>query len=161
VPALTGEALYCRSACLAEGGTARGNSSSSLMTCRVADEPVVVMKSRPVQPGNSVESKTGMTASRVWRDRGEPKAVMGCEGVKYQLKGDEGRSASDLSVQAGGRIGASRTGALGTMATCSWSCTRESSARTSTLPLARTLGRIGKTDHQSQVAKDGSFHENG
>jgi hypothetical protein len=52
------------------------------MTCRVADEPVVVMKSRPVKPGNSVEGKTGMTASTDWWDRGEPKAVVGREGVK-------------------------------------------------------------------------------
>jgi len=52
------------------------------MTCRVADEPVVVMKSRPVKPGNSVEDKTGMTASGVWWACGEPKAVTGCEGVK-------------------------------------------------------------------------------
>lgn len=30
--------------------------------CEVADEFVVVMKFRPVKPGNSVEEKTGMTA---------------------------------------------------------------------------------------------------
>ncbi len=65
-PALTGEALYRRSEWYFEGGPARGNSSNPLMTCRVADEPVVVMKSRPVKPGNSVEDKTGMTASTVW-----------------------------------------------------------------------------------------------
>lgn len=29
--------------------------------CEVADEPVVVMKSRPVKAGNSVEDKTEMT----------------------------------------------------------------------------------------------------
>jgi hypothetical protein len=29
--------------------------------CEVADEPVVVMKFRPVKPGNSVEEKTGTT----------------------------------------------------------------------------------------------------
>ena len=160
-PALTGEALYRRSEQLAEGGTARGDSSSPPMTCRVADEPVVVMKSRPVKPGNSVEGKTGMTASRVWWDRGEPKAVTGCEGVKYQLKGDKGRSDSDLSVQAGGRTGAPRTELLGTRVSCLRSCTRESPVWTSRLPEARTLERGGKTDHQSQVAKDGSSHENG
>lgn len=160
-PALTGEALYRRSERYTEDDIVRGDSSNPLMSCRVADEPVVAMKSRPMKPGNSVEDKTGMIVSRVWWDRGESKAVMGCEGVKYQLKGDEGRSASDLSVQAGGRIGASRTGALGTIATCSWSYTRESSARTSRLPKARTLGRVDKTHHQSQGAKDGSFHENG
>ena len=30
--------------------------------CEVADEPVVVMKFRPVKAGNRVEGKTGMTA---------------------------------------------------------------------------------------------------
>lgn len=30
----------------------------------MADEPVVVMKSRPEKPGNSVEDKTGMTVSK-------------------------------------------------------------------------------------------------
>ena len=29
--------------------------------CEVADEPVVVMKSQPVKPGNSVEDKTETT----------------------------------------------------------------------------------------------------
>jgi hypothetical protein len=160
-PALTGEAPYRRSEQLAEDGLARGNPSNPLMTCRVADEPVVVMKSRPVKPGNSVEVKTGMTASSVWRACGEPKAVMGCEGVKQQLKGDECRSTRDLSVHVGGRTEASRAGVLGTITACRRSCTRESPVRTSRLPKARTLGRIGKTDHQAQDAKDGSFHENG
>ena len=36
------------------------------MRCEVADESVVVMKFRPVKPGNSVEGKTGMTCSLVW-----------------------------------------------------------------------------------------------
>ena len=31
------------------------------MRCKVADEPVVVKKSRPVKPGNGVEEKTEMT----------------------------------------------------------------------------------------------------
>lgn len=31
------------------------------MRCKVADEPVVVMKSRPVKPGNGVEDKTETT----------------------------------------------------------------------------------------------------
>jgi hypothetical protein len=31
------------------------------MLCRVADEPVVVMKFPPKKPGNGVEGKTGMT----------------------------------------------------------------------------------------------------
>ena len=31
------------------------------MRCGVSDEPIVVMKSRPVKPGNGVEDKTEMT----------------------------------------------------------------------------------------------------
>lgn len=31
------------------------------MRCEVADDPVVVMKSRPVKPGNGVEGKTKTT----------------------------------------------------------------------------------------------------
>jgi hypothetical protein len=35
------------------------------MQCEVADESVVVMKFRPVKPGNRVEGKTGMTCSLI------------------------------------------------------------------------------------------------
>ncbi len=31
------------------------------MRCGVSDEPIVVMKSRPMKPGNGVEDKTEMT----------------------------------------------------------------------------------------------------
>jgi hypothetical protein len=31
------------------------------MRCEVADDPVVVLKFRPMKAGNSVEDKTGMT----------------------------------------------------------------------------------------------------
>ena len=34
------------------------------MRCKVADESVVVLKSRPVKAGNSLEGKTGMTQRR-------------------------------------------------------------------------------------------------
>ena len=52
------------------------------MRCEVADEPVVVMKSRPVKPGNGVEDKTEMTRWRLaWGPTGS-KALMACEGVK-------------------------------------------------------------------------------
>lgn len=81
--ALTGETLYRCSELSFEGGRARGHSSTSLMACRVADDPVVAMKFRPMKPGNSVEGKTGMTTSDVWWDGGEPKAIIGCEGVKH------------------------------------------------------------------------------
>ncbi len=35
------------------------------MGCEVADDPVVVSKSRPVKPGNRVEEKTAMTSDNV------------------------------------------------------------------------------------------------
>jgi len=31
------------------------------MRCQVADEPIVVMKTRPMKPGNGVEGKTELT----------------------------------------------------------------------------------------------------
>ena len=37
--------------------------TQELCECEVADEPVVVMKFRPVKAGNSVEGKTEMIAS--------------------------------------------------------------------------------------------------
>lgn len=36
-------------------------TQGDVMRCKVADEPVVVMKSRPVKPGNGVEDKIEMT----------------------------------------------------------------------------------------------------
>ncbi len=44
------------------------------MLCRVADEPVVVMKFPPTKPGNGVEEKTGMICILICRDCGRPKA---------------------------------------------------------------------------------------
>ena len=49
----------------------------------MADDSVVVSKSRPEKPGNSVEDKTGMTCNRVYRGRYEPKAIGACEGRKF------------------------------------------------------------------------------
>ena len=50
------------------------------MRCEVADEPVVVMKSRPVKPGNGVEEKTGTTRwFFAWR-LGVPKASQFAKG---------------------------------------------------------------------------------
>jgi len=53
------------------------------MRCEVADESVVVMKSRPVKAGNSLEGKTGMTCRLVDGVRCEPKAAAECEGRKF------------------------------------------------------------------------------
>ena len=49
----------------------------------MADDSVVVSKSRPEKPGNRVEDKTGMTCDRVYRGRYEPKAMDACEGRKF------------------------------------------------------------------------------
>jgi hypothetical protein len=53
------------------------------MRCEVADESVVVMKSRPEKAGNSLEGKTGMTRRLVDGGRYVPKAVAECEGRKF------------------------------------------------------------------------------
>ena len=51
---LTGEALH-RSCCTRP---ANQEETQDFKGCEVADEPVVVMKFRPVKPGNRVEGKT-------------------------------------------------------------------------------------------------------
>ena len=53
------------------------------MRCEVADESVVVMKSRPMKAGNSLEDKTGMTCRMVDRGSCVPKAAGECEGGKF------------------------------------------------------------------------------
>ena len=62
-------------------GESRGRNG-----CEVADEAVVVRKSRPVKPGNSVEDKTGMTAGGGSAGRARSKAVLGCEGRKSLMR---------------------------------------------------------------------------
>ena len=57
------------------------------MWCEVADDPVVVSKSRPVKPGNRVEEKTAMTSGLVQADDRTPKASARCEGEKFQGSG--------------------------------------------------------------------------
>ncbi len=59
------------------------------MRCEVADESVVVMKSRPVKAGNSVEDKTGMTCHLVGRGSCVPKAAGECEGRKFIRRSQE------------------------------------------------------------------------
>ena len=49
----------------------------------MADDSVVVNKSRPEKPGNRVEDKTGMTCDRVYREHYEPKAIGACEGRMF------------------------------------------------------------------------------
>jgi hypothetical protein len=56
------------------------------MRCEVADESVVVMKSRPVKAGNCMEGKTGMTCRLVGRGSCVPKAAGECEGRKFIRK---------------------------------------------------------------------------
>ncbi len=58
-PVVTGEALHRTLAAMAR--LSRQEETQALKGCEVADESVVVMKFRPVKPGNSVEGKTGMT----------------------------------------------------------------------------------------------------
>ena len=50
--------------------------------CEVADEPVVVMKSRPMNAGNRREDKTEMMASGGLVRLIASKVRSGCEGVK-------------------------------------------------------------------------------
>lgn len=50
--------------------------------CEVADEPVVVMKSRPEKAGNRVEDKTRTTVAGDATGLRLSKGVAKCEGVK-------------------------------------------------------------------------------
>lgn len=52
--------------------------------CEVADDSVVVSKSRPEKPGNRVEEKTATTSDPVLAGGGLPKAFRRCEGMKFQ-----------------------------------------------------------------------------
>ena len=62
---------------------AQEETQGLLMRCEVADESVVVMKSRPEKAGNSLEGKTGMIRRLVDEVRCEPKAAAECEGRKF------------------------------------------------------------------------------
>ena len=52
------------------------------MRCEVADDSVVVLKSRPLKAGNGVEDKTGTTHGQFMGAVGDAKSVGGCEGMK-------------------------------------------------------------------------------
>ena len=60
---VTGEALY-RSVQLADSET-QEETQGRPKRCKVADESVVVTKSRPEKAGNSLEEKTGTTRGQV------------------------------------------------------------------------------------------------
>ena len=51
--------------------------------CKVADDSVVVTKSRPEKAGNSLEEKTGTTCGLVRGERQVSKALTWCEGRKF------------------------------------------------------------------------------
>jgi hypothetical protein len=52
------------------------------MRCEVAEDSVVVLKSRPVKPGNGVEEKTRTTHGLFMGAVGDAKSAGGCEGMK-------------------------------------------------------------------------------
>ena len=55
----------------------------------MADDSVVVKKSRPEKAGNRLEEKTGMTRSEVYGDWCRPKAASECEGRKFIRRSQE------------------------------------------------------------------------
>jgi hypothetical protein len=62
----------------------KGQPEAESMRCEVADESVVVMKSRPVKAGNSLEGvKPGRPVAKVDGGRHVPKSMAECEGRKY------------------------------------------------------------------------------
>jgi hypothetical protein len=61
--ALTGEALHRSRFNFALKSEVQEETRGQAKRCKVADDPVVVRKSRPEKPGNRVEEKTGKTVS--------------------------------------------------------------------------------------------------
>ena len=80
-PEVTGEALY-RSVQSADREI-QEETQGRTKRCEVADESVVVTKSRPEKAGNSLEEKTGTTRGLVRGGRQKPKALTLCEGRKF------------------------------------------------------------------------------
>ena len=80
-PEVTGEALY-RSVPSADSEI-QEETQGRTKRCKVADESVVVMKSRPEKAGNSLEEKTWTTRGQVRGGRQKPKALTWCEGRKF------------------------------------------------------------------------------
>jgi len=64
----------------------------------VADESVVVIKSRPEKAGNRLEGKTGTTRSVVCGDWCRPKAASECEGRKFIRRSLEADGAVMLNT---------------------------------------------------------------
>ncbi len=78
--ALTGEALHCSSFFFFTDRKVQEETQGRSKRCEVADEPVVVIKFRPVKAGNSVEGKTGMIRHIIAESHCVPKAVMVAKG---------------------------------------------------------------------------------
>lgn len=64
----------------------------------MADDSVVVKKSRPEKAGNRLEGKTGMTRSEVYGDWCRPKAASECEGRKFIRRSLEADRAVMLDI---------------------------------------------------------------
>jgi hypothetical protein len=73
--------------------------------CEVADDSVVVKKSRPEKAGNRLEEKTGTICSLVYRGHGDPKGTMVAKGGSsfQELWKEQWRNR--LSTKSSGRTG--------------------------------------------------------
>ena len=80
------------------------------MRCEVADDPVVVMKSRPMKAGNGVEGKTGTNLGEIRGDRHRPKAAPRCEGVKPNRRSLENDNTKHWSTSNPTGLGSLWTG---------------------------------------------------
>jgi len=76
-PEVTGEALY-RSA--QADRAVQGESQGQTRRCRESDDPVVVLKFRPVKARKGLEDKTGMSSSLIWDGQWMPKALLLAKG---------------------------------------------------------------------------------
>ena len=83
--ALTGEALHMFLLYVADwwDRKVQEETQGQPKRCEVADDSVVVLKSRPVKAGNSVEGKIGMTRRLVRLELACAKSYVSCEGMKF------------------------------------------------------------------------------
>ena len=82
-PVIPGETSYRPDSIYEREREVQGETQGRTMRCEVADESVVVMKSRPMKAGNRLEGKTGTTRGDVTRGPAFAKSGVGCEGRKF------------------------------------------------------------------------------
>lgn len=103
--AVTGEALHRTARKERVSRRAQEETRGLPKRCEVADESVVVMKSRPEKAGNRLEEKTGTTCGLVRRGHGDPKGFMVAKGGSSFQDLRKGKWRNCPSTKSPGRAG--------------------------------------------------------